>query len=340
MWDTGRYYEKNFCAHPQVIRYGGRKRFCKQCNSFFRIRPKKRGRKCKRQSEHLAEKILRVQATLRGTAESNKQGKGLVIGRFHRSILAWKRTHPPAPPFTARSGFLIGIFDGVWFRFGKERYVCLVLLVRPVKSQIARLRGLLLIQGDESEEHWKRALHTCLTPQELTHIQAIVADGAHGLVSLCKEYGWKYQRCHFHILKDLQAISGKRSGPTQKIRKKALALVREILDTPSEQMIRPLKARLHRLVARSDCPKTVRKKVGGFLTHLDKFRTCYQYPALNLPHTSNTAECAGRIIRARLGIMRGLRTLSSLRYWLDIILRSHPDIRCEKKQFTNQIKRT
>lgn len=320
-----------------VIRYGGRKRFCKQCSSFFRIRHKKRGRKRKRQSGNLAQKILRIQATLRGVAEVNKQGKGLVTGRFHRSIASWKRTHRSVPAFTARAGSLIGIFDGVWFRFGTERYVCLILLLRPIKSQIARLRGLVLLSGDESEENWKAALRSSLTPKELAHIQAIVADGSHGLVSLCNGYGWKYQRCHFHIIKDLQAICGKRPGPTQKLRQKALTLVREILDTPSEQAIPPLTTRLHRLIARSDCPKTVRKKVGGFLTHLDKFRTCYRYPALNLPHTSNSAEAVGRIIRTRLGIMRGLPTPLSLRYWLDIILRSHPAIRCEKKKFTNQI---
>jgi len=270
----------------------------------------------------------------------NQQGKGLIIGRFHRSIKSWKRTHLPASAFTPRSGPLIGIFDGVWFRFKNKRYVCLILLVRPIKSQFARLRGLMLVAGDESQENWQTALNSNLTPQELAHIQAIVADGSHGLVSLCKEYGWKYQRCHFHILKDLQAICGKRPGPTQKLRQKALTLVREILDTPSEKQILPLKARLHRLVARSDCPKTVRKKVGGFLTHLDKFRTCYRYPELNLPHTSNSAECVGRIIRTRLGIMRGLPTVSSLHYWLDIILRTHPAIRCQKKKIINQIKKT
>lgn len=267
----------------------------------------------------------------------NNRGTGLLKGQFHRSIVSWKRTHPSAQAFTAYAGGLIGIFDGVWFRFNGERYVCLILLLRPIKSGIARLRGLVLLVGDESEENWKIALRRILTPKELAQIQAIVADGSHGLVSLCSEYGWKYQRCHFHILKDLQAVSGKRPGPTQTLRQKALALVREILDTPSEQAIRPCITRLRRLVAHSGCPKTVRKKVGGFLTHLEKFRTCYRYPELNLPHTSNSAECVGRMIRTRLGIMRGLSTVSSLRYWLDIILRSHPSIRCEKKKFTNQI---
>lgn len=250
-----------------------------------------------------------------------------MIGQFHRSLSRWKKFHHGAPAFNVRSGCLIGIFDGIWFTIDGVCYTCLVILVRPVRMDTARLRGLYLVQGNESEANWRRVLQETLTQKELARIRAIVADGSHGLVALSQTYGWKYQRCQFHLLKDLQLISGKRSGATQALRQTALRVTREILDTPDERKAKRLKQQLVRLIARPDCPKTVRKKVGGFLKHFSKFRTCYQYPALRLPHTSNSAECIGRFVRERLGIMRGLRTVRSLKFWIDILKRERPTIR-------------
>lgn len=254
-----------------------------------------------------------------------------MVGQFHRSLKSWKRTHSPAKPFAARSGGLIGIFDGVWFTIDGEKHTCLLILLRPITDNRARVRGLCLVKGDESEANWHTALHQALTLRELAQLRAIVADGSHGLVALSRRYGWKYQRCHFHLLKDLQLISGKRSGSTRHLRQRALVLVRRALDTPDEQMAKRLKRQLTHLIARPDCPKTVRKKVGGFLKHFSKFRTCYQHPALRLPHTSNSAECVGRFIRERLGVMRGLNTVQSLRYWLDILLRQRTTVQCVPK---------
>ncbi|MBI4739938.1 hypothetical protein HY772_10510 [Candidatus Woesearchaeota archaeon] len=275
--------------------------------------------------------MLRTNTSLRGLADIRHRAKEQVIGQFHRSLLSWKRTHPKAKPFTARSGDLIGVFDGVWFAIKGERHICLIILLRPVTDNRARVRGLYLIKGDESEANWQSALRETLTPGELAQIRAIVADGSHGLVALSRQRGWEYQRCHFHLLKDLQLISGKRSGPTQHLRQGALELVKRVLDTPDERTTKRLKRQLAFLIARPDCPKTVRKKVGGFLKHFSKFRACYQHPALRLPHTSNSAECVGRFIRERLGVMRGLRTVHSLRYWLDILLQQRTTVQCAPK---------
>ena len=274
---------------------------------------------------------MRTNTSLRGLADIRHQGKEHMIGQFHRSLSSWKRTHPRAEPFTAHDGDLIGIFDGLWFTINGERYTCLIILLRPVTSNHARVRGLCLVQGDESEVNWQSALQETLTHEEWAHIRAIVADGSHGLVALSRHYGWRYQRCQFHLLKDLQLIAGKRSGPTQRLRQDALALVRRALDTPDERTATRLKKQLARLITHPDCPKTVRKKVGGFLKHFFRFRACYQYPTLRLPHTSNSTECIGRFIRERLGVMRGLRTVKSLRYWLDILLRQRTSVQCMPK---------
>lgn len=277
---------------------------------------------------------MRTNTSLRGLADIRHQGKERTIGQFHRSLSSWKRLHPSAQPYTAHDGDLIGILDGLWFTIDGARYTCLIILLRPVTSSRARVRGLYLVEGNESEANWQSALQETLTHEELAHLRGIVADGSHGLVTLSRRYGWKYQRCHFHLLKDLQLIAGKRSGPTKHIRQRALTLVRRTLDTQDGRAARRLKQQLARLIARPGCPKTVRKKVGGFLKHFSRFRTCYLYPKLRLPHTSNSAECVGRFIRERLGVMRGLRTEKSLRYWIDILLRQRTSVQCMPKSPT------
>lgn len=268
---------------------------------------------------------------MRGIASVRQLGRERVLGRFHRSLKGWKHTYPGALPFTRRHGALLSIVDGVWFTLEGKRLTALVILVRPVQSAVARLRGLVLIEGDECEAGWRYAFESTLTGQELARIQAIVADGSHGLTHITKERGWAYQRCRLHLLKDLRLIRGKRKSRTRWIRERAYDLVREILDTPSEDKTQQLILRLCRLIARPDCPGTVRKKAGGFLRHIKKFRACYNYPHLRLPHTSNSTECVARLIQAQLSSMRGVRTVNALTEWLDIIRRSNPTIACKPK---------
>lgn len=261
-------------------------------------------------------------------AELSEAAHDTVRKRFHRSLAAWKRTHLPAPPFTEADGKLILIVDGIYFSLEGEDYVCQMILVRPVAGDVARLRGFVLAKGDESREHWEEAFAKVLTPMEEAQISAIVADGSHGLISLSTERGWMYQRCQFHLLKDLRNICGGHRGVARDRRLKIVEMVRAILDTPDERKTKQLVTCLKRLIAHPECPRTVRNKINGFLKHLSRFRMCYRFPELRLPKTSNTAECTGRLIRKRLGQMHGVNTVNALEYWLDVILREHPDIHC------------
>lgn len=324
------YAQKNFCSHPRshVVRYGGRRRKCLQCNRTFRIRLKKSGPKQKREKALFARKVLRLNASVRGLADLSGNTYDVLRLRLHRSLAAWKRAHPPAPPFTKEGGRLILVVDGIYFSLHGEEYVCQMILVRPVESEFARLRGLVLAKGDESREHWEDAFEKTLTVVEEAQICAVVADGSHGLVSLSNDRGWAYQRCHFHLLKDLKNICGGHRGASRERRLKIVERVRAILDTPDEREVKRLVRILKRLIAHPECPGTVRKKISGFLKHLARFRTCYRYPELRLPKTSNAAECVGRLIRERFGRMHGVNTVKALDYWLDIILREHPEIHC------------
>lgn len=262
-------------------------------------------------------------------AELNDDAEATNRRRFHRSITAWKRIHKPAEPFTQSDGLLILVADGIYFSFEDEEYVCLIILVRPIHGTNARLRGLVLMRGDESKKHWEEAFEQVLTPLEEAQIQGIVADGSHGLVSLCKERGWAYQRCQFHLLGELKNFcAGYKNHRTKELRKHIFDLVRQILNTPDEKEMKRLVKCLQRLIAHPECPWTVRKKISGFIKHLEKYRICYRYPQLNLPKTSNSAECVGRLIRKVLSRMHGVRTLKSLEYWLGIIMRVYPEIRC------------
>lgn len=304
------------------------------CGATWSIRRKRRGPKSKRQSSRFASAVLQAKSSLRGIAGNRQKNKGLITGRFHRSVQGWLRQNHPAKPFS-RGMSLILVADGLWFFFQNVRYTCFIVLVRSVKERIARLRGLVLLPGEETETNWRSAFSQSLAKQEVKQIKAIVADGSHGLTTIARESDWRYQRCHFHLLKDLQAVCGRRRGKTSWLRQGAFHLVRANLNSPDERKANLLKQQLIRLIAHPDCPKTVRKKIGGFLAHYQKFRTCYDYPELNIPSTSNSAEAVGRLVRDEMSRMRGLRTPESLRYWLNIILRKNKTVKCEPKNPQN-----
>lgn len=283
----------------------------------------------KRERAAFAQKVLRLGASLRGLADIAGVAKNKTVRHFHRSIHAWKRTHLSAEPFTDDDGELIMVVDGIYFSFEDVEHVCLMILVRPVLQARARLRGLIIMKGDESKKHWEEAFERALTPMEESQVKGIVADGSHGLVSLCKEREWVYQRCQFHLLGELKNFcAGYKNHQTGTLRKKIFTLVCQILDTPDEKEMKYFVTKLSHLIAHPECPRTVKKKIRGFLKHLTKYRTCYRYPEMNLPKTSNTAECTGHLIRSVLSRMRGVKTLQSLEYWLDIIMRLHPEIQC------------
>lgn len=215
-----------------------------------------------------------------------------------------------------------------------------MVLARRVRGWKARLRGLVLIPGEECKELWEQALAQSLTAQELANVRGITGDGGHGLTTLCQERNWRYQRCHVHLLRDLYKVRGQRRTPTQWLRQRALKLVRETLNTPSEQKANRLIWQLRLLITHSECPKTVRSKVGGFVRHYWKYRVCYQYPDLRLPRTTNSVECISQLVQRYLNRMRGMRSAQSLRYWLNIVRRCHPTVRCSSRPRTNQIKRS
>lgn len=307
------------------------------CGYTYRIRVKKRGRKRKRQSGNLAASILCTGASLRGLAKQRHCSKTKLTNRFHRSIRPWLTAHHPALPFTENDGGLVLVIDGIWFELNEQRYTVVILLVRRVRGWKARLRGLMLMAGDEHKELWEQVLKQSLTTQELANVRGLTGDGGHGLTTLCRERNWPYQRCHVHLIRDLYKIRGQRRSPTQWLRQQTLWLVRTTLNTPSERKANRLILQLRLLIAHPECPKTVRSKVGGFVRHYQKYRVCYQYPDLRLPKTTNSAECVSQLVQRYLNRMRGMWSAQSLRYWLTTILRCHPTIRCSSRHCTNQI---
>lgn len=305
------------------------------CNSTFRIRKKTVGRSAKRESSYFAKKILRTQTTLRGVADASNKDRETIRRRFHKSITSWKRVHLPAPAFTEEDGALILIVDGVFFAINDVQYVCLIILLRQVHDSLARLRGLVLVQGNESIDHWEHAFKESLTASEMAHIRAIVADGAHGLATIARRRNWAYQRCHFHLIKDLKNICGQKRSQKDKVRQKIFRLTKVVLNTPDEQSMEILVTELRHEIAHSECPETVRKKIRGFLRCLKRFRICYSQPELMLPRTSNAAECVARLIRQQFSPMHGINSVASLLYWMEIIKRKNPAIKCTP--FINQI---
>ncbi len=324
--------------HPRhkVIRYGKRRRFCNACKYTFRVYPKKRGRKKKRQSSRFAQTILREGGSLRGIAEMRGIGREKMRGRFHRSLEQWIKENEPAPPFHVRDGQLILVCDGKWFTIEKHRYTVLALLLRRTNDVKARLRGLYLAEGEESYSNWSMSLEASLKPHEIKQIAAVVSDGSHGMVQLSREHEMIFQRCHAHIKREMSKIKGVRPGKTQHLRLRTAKLVNLSLDTPDERKVETYTQELMHLISHPECPNTVRSRVSGMLRHFDKFRVCYKYPELNIPHTTNSAETIFRFINDRVQNIHGVHSPESLQLVLNTVLCERTKVKCNPKN-TNQI---
>lgn len=284
---------KSPCCRETVYRFGGRRRQCRACGKTWRIRRKKTGRKPKRSSSRLPQRILAGYNRITVWAKTNHLSKSTASerlnGALRRFLLRKKRLS--RDPYA-----LLG--DGLYFKFKRMDWVMYIMAVKPIRSHRAYFLDPILLLGKESYERWRQALAS-VSPELLKRIRAFVSDGFRGSKLIAKEHGWVHQRCHFHLLMALIRRHGRRSYRVKGtgIRERLLAVVRVLLTTTDEMMKRRHILKAQRLLAHPLCPPWIRKQTIEFLRTIDDFRAYLIYPELNLPATTNAVESAGKIIR-------------------------------------------
>jgi len=321
---------KSPCCQETIHRFGSRRRQCRACGRTWRIRQKRTGRKPKRSSSRMPEKLFVKYARITAWAEARHLAVSTVSERLNRSLarLLKQKKRLPRGPYA-----LLG--DGLYFKFKRMDWVMYVMAVKPIRSNRAFFLDPVLLQGKECYERWRVALATIPTETKKRTL-AFVSDGFRGSKLIAKEQGWIHQRCHFHLLMALIRRHGRRSYRVKGagIRERLLGVVRILLTTTEATMKRKQILKAQRLLSHPLCPPWIRKQTVEFLRTLDDFRAYLLYPPLNLPTTTNSVESTGKLIRKATSTAR---TPGSVLLRATAFLRLRKSITCNGKKFSTTL---
>ena len=323
-------HAKSPCCQETIHRFGSRRGQCRACGRTWRIRQKRTGRKPKRSSSRMPEKLFMKYARITAWAEARHLAVSTVSERLNRSLarLLKQKKRLPRGPYA-----LLG--DGLYFKFKRMDWVMYVMAVKPVKSHRAFFLDPVLLPGKECYERWRVTLAT-IPPETKKHVKAFVSDGFRGSKLIAKEHGWVHQRCHFHLLMALIRRHGRRSYRVKGAgnRERLLGVVRILLTTTEATMKRKQILKAQRLLSHPLCPPWIRKQTVEFLRTLDDFRAYLLYPPLNLPTTTNSIESTGKLIRKATSTAR---TPGSVLLRATAFLRLRKSITCNGKKFSTKL---
>lgn len=164
---------------------------------------------------------------------------------------------------------------------------------------------------------------------------AVVSDGFPGLNNIFKTNGWIVQRCHFHLIAELQRRRArKRNFSGRPIREMAYQTIKELLVTTSTDRTSLLFKRLNRISNNHICPTKIKMIVREFVRCNNEFRSYLQYPELNLPNTNNIMESVSSFVRSRSA---KLKTPSAWHKWAIATIRFHPKFVCKRAKLPTKL---
>lgn len=313
------------CCRGRIIKFGQRRRQCTICLRTWSIKLKKRGRKrlrINRQmvSNYLKKKLPSVKVK-HLNRESIRRRMRLSLSKY-LNFVSWE--YPP------NDTDLIVVADGMHEILEKQPFVVYLILLRPVNSNQAWIMPPVIVQGGESAVGWLKALNSI--PESFKkRIKALVCDGDPHLVYQAKLRGLIVQRCHFHLLASIKNYVS--AGPLSRnppFGKLVLTTVQQILVTKYSKRLSKLVTDVKDLIRLAKNRK-LRARLRGLLKHLNDFHAYQEYPKLNLPTTSNSAESLVQCVRDLLYRARGFRTVKSFSNWLNAICVLKKTIVCNAK---------
>ncbi len=217
------------------------------------------------------------------------------------------------------------LLDAVWCTFAGLDWTLYLMAFKPLDQAAAYFVDPILLPGRESAATWGQLVNQ-LPPAVRRRVDAMISDGFRGSHTIARRHGWVHQRCHFHLIAQLQGRRGRyRHLVNAQVRETIYQTVRRALVTPSARELRRLCLTLAAAADQSDCPTRVRMICRDFLRHLDSFRAYLDYPDLHLPSTTNVLESMNRLLSDRV---RGLRTPAALERWAIATIRLHPVLVC------------
>lgn len=189
-----------------------------------------------------------------------------------------------------------------------------------------------ILSGWERIDNWNYTFKTLpLLVQK--RIKAVISDGITGIEALARDKGWIIQRCHFHLLAKLQSLRGRRwsTVSSKNLREIIYQNVVQIIQTSNKKEAEKLFQETKQLIRRSDCPKWINLKVSGFIRKSYAFRAYLDHLELNLPNTTNSAECVFDKVTETVRLTKGFSSAKSFEKWIKVQIRSMKSVQCNGK---------
>ena len=313
--------ESHSCIRSAWI-HSERRRRCALCKKTWTLRKKRRGRRRSPPDRNLLKKIFVERQRLKQIASVRLHRiSSSGASRRLKRAMGRKEEKAIARGFNAPSYILL--IDALWYRFGDQRYTLYLRALRRMNGHTARFLPPLLLSGKESLTGWQATIDD-INPNLRSRIYAVVSDGWRGIERLARENDWILQRCHFHLISQLQVNRGRwKRLPDQSMREEIYQIARKLLVT--KMRVRWYKERLTLLIRHPDCHKRLKAIVHDYLRRLRYFRSYLNHPELNLPYTTNAMESMNKQVRQ---ICRPLRTPASLLRWATHFLKFNQEIVC------------
>jgi hypothetical protein len=318
---------KSPCCGAFGVKYGKRRRQCTQCKKTWRTRRKKRGRPKHRSSKIFADNLFSTKATVKQRAHISNLSERQYQYRMIRSLEEFSDTNIYSAIDTNQDFILL--IDGVWSHCEKKRAVIYLSMLRPVNSSVAYLLPPEVSFGAESNRKWQYLLDS-MPPEILNRVRALVCDGVSGMTEAGRRRGWVVQRCQFHFVKTIERFRGKKNRfiKEKEFREDLYQKMRRSLTVSEGKETDDLFSQIASMAQEDRCPKWVKLFVAELLRYRQQFRAYILHPELYLPATNNSSESLAAIMRTRLYLARGFRTITSLKRWARGLIANKKSITC------------
>lgn len=315
------------CCRAKIHKFGNKRRQCSGCKRTWTLWAKKRGRNPLRPSHNLLHRVVVEKQSLLSPRFNRQQlTEGALSIRLRRTM---EKFLERIKPNTAPRGRLILVIDALWYLFGGKRWTLYLMALRATHQDKAIIIEPVLCQGRENYDDWQAAIASIPAATRQRTV-ALVSDGFRGSDRIARDHGWIMQRCHFHLIAQLQVNRGHwKQLRDSKQREAVYQAIRNVLTARPKKLKRYVH-HLTILLEKNDCPKRLGMIGREFLRRLDQFRSYQNFPDLCLPHTTNSIESFNNIIRSRC---RHLRTPGSLLLRTKVIIRMRKTITCKPKIF-------
>ena len=318
-------HAKSPCCGAKTVRFGMRRRQCKQCKKTWRIRKKKRGRKERRDTISILVKFLNHKtATLASMAEARKVSSSTMQERIAKLLdrFLMKTAWPPIPegPLVMVADARVKYVEGGWFTGH-------FFFLRSIRGTDASILEPFWRPGTETTAGWRLAFDS-LSPDVMGRVVALTCDGHNGLVYEARYRGWLLQRCHAHLIMRIQSRRSRWYSSQHKAEGEEIyRLVKRALTEPNEQALQPILSRIEEMGWQTSSPD-LRRTLLGFVTNHQDWRTYLKHLDLNLPTTNNTAESFGSCVNELVHRARGFRSRTALIKWIAALIKNKKTLKC------------